>query len=92
MGRDPFNELAIVAAVALAVPLFTAFFHRLRLPSVVVEILAGVIIGPHVLGWVQDDDSIEFLSKLGLAFLLFLAGLEIDFIRMTELGTATDLI
>jgi Kef-type K+ transport system membrane component KefB len=82
VGRDPFNELAIVAAVAFAVPLVAAFFHRLRLPSVVIEILAGVILGPHVLGWVQDDDAIEFLSKLGLAFLLFLAGLEIDFVGM----------
>jgi Kef-type K+ transport system membrane component KefB len=55
---------------------------RLRLPSVVLEILAGIVIGPAVLGWVEVDEPIEVLNVIGLAFLLFLAGLEIDFSRL----------
>ena len=50
----------------------------LRLPSVVLEIVIGILIGPAVLGWVEIDEPVEVLALVGLAFLLFLAGLEID--------------
>jgi Kef-type K+ transport system membrane component KefB len=49
-----------------------------RLPAVVLEIVAGIAIGPSGLGWVEIDDGVEILSVVGLAFLLFLAGLEVD--------------
>ena len=45
----------------------------------VLEIVAGIVIGPSVLGIVHSDQSIPVISVIGLAFLLFLAGLEIDF-------------
>jgi len=54
------------------------FAPRLRVPSVVIEIIVGVIVGPGVLGWVQIDLPVQILAVFGLAFLLFLAGLEID--------------
>ena len=47
-------------------------------PSVVVEIITGVVLGLYVLGWVQVDLPVQVLFVLGLAFLLFLTGLEID--------------
>ena len=47
----------------------------------VLEIVAGIVIGPAVLGWVEIDEPVEVLALIGLAFLLFLAGLEIDFAR-----------
>jgi Kef-type K+ transport system membrane component KefB len=74
--------VAVVAAVAFCIPLALAFLPRLRLPAVVLEIAAGIAIGPAALGWVQVDVSLEVLSALGLAFLLFLAGLEIDTQRL----------
>ena len=43
------------------------------------EIVAGIVIGPSVLGIVHLDEAISVISVIGLAFLLFLAGLEIDF-------------
>jgi Kef-type K+ transport system membrane component KefB len=49
------------------------------LPSIVLEILLGIVIGPHVLGWVSIDTPIQVLSLLGLAFLLLLAGFEVDY-------------
>jgi Kef-type K+ transport system membrane component KefB len=49
-----------------------------RVPSVVLEIVAGVVLGPSVLGWVHVDQAVRVLSVAGLAFLLLLAGLEID--------------
>jgi Kef-type K+ transport system membrane component KefB len=44
--------------------------------------VAGIVVGPSVLGWVEVDQTITVVSTLGLAFLLFLAGLEIDFARL----------
>ena len=70
--------VVVVAAVAFVVPLLLGLFPRLRLPSVVGEIVVGIVLGPSVLGWVRVDLPLEVLSLLGLAFLLFLAGLEID--------------
>src|SRR3954469_13602291 len=71
--------LVVVSAVAFAVPLVLGLFPRLRLPAPVVELVAGIVIGPAVLGWVSPDDLPgQVLALIGLAFLLFLAGLEID--------------
>ena len=70
--------LVIVLAVAAAIPLLLGFMKRLPLPGPVVEIVAGIVIGPSVLGWVQPDVTIRALSVLGLSFLLFLAGFEVD--------------
>jgi len=70
-----------VAAVAFAAPLLLGLVPRLRVPAVVLEIVAGIVLGP-VLHWVHVDLPIQVLSTLGLAFLLFLAGLEIDFDRL----------
>jgi Kef-type K+ transport system membrane component KefB len=90
-----FGGLLIVVAVAFAAPMLLGFFPDVRLPSVVLEILAGIVIGPSVLGIVEVDETIEVVSVLGLALLLFLAGLEIDFshlrgrvLRLTMAGFA----
>ena len=77
-----FDGLLIVVAVAFAAPLVLGLFPNVKLPSVVLEILAGIVIGPSVLGIVELDESISVISVIGLAFLLFLAGLEIDFNRL----------
>jgi Kef-type K+ transport system membrane component KefB len=77
-----FINLLAVMAVALGAPLLLGFVPALRMPAVVLEILAGVVLGPSVLGWVEIDLVVEVLSLLGLAFLLFLAGLEIDVHRL----------
>ncbi|HET7245347.1 MAG TPA: cation:proton antiporter [Streptosporangiaceae bacterium] len=73
-----FGNLLVVAAVAVLAPLVIGFFPRLRVPAVVLEIIGGIIIGPSVLGWVHVDLPVQILALFGLAFLLFLAGLEID--------------
>lgn len=73
-----FVGLVLVCAVAFVSPLLLGMVPRLRLPSIVIEILAGILIGPAGLGWVQMDQPIRVLSLIGLSFLLFLAGLELD--------------
>jgi len=70
--------VAVVAAVAFLVPLLLGLFPGLRLPSVVLEIVVGIVLGPSVLGWVRVDPPLQVLAIIGLAFLLFLAGLEVD--------------
>jgi Kef-type K+ transport system membrane component KefB len=73
-----FTNLLVVSAIALAAPLLLGAFPKIRLPAVVLEILAGIAVGPAGLGWVEIDAPIQVLSLVGLGFLLFLAGLEID--------------
>ena len=92
-----FTSLAIVAAVAFAAPLALGLAPALRLPSVVLEIVLGIVVGPSVLGWVHVDPPVEVLSLLGLAFLLLLAGLEVEFdmlrgqlLRLTAAGFVAD--
>ena len=82
MPAVSFTGVFIVAAVAVTVPLIGALFPRLTVPGSVLEVAAGIIIGPAVLGWVHLDGSIQVLSDLGLGMLLFLAGLEIDVERL----------
>ncbi|MDQ3890058.1 MAG: cation:proton antiporter, partial [Actinomycetota bacterium] len=71
-----FTSVAVVAAVAVAAPLALGL-TGLRLPSIVLEILLGILVGPQVLGWASADEPVRVLSLVGLAFLLLLAGLEI---------------
>jgi Kef-type K+ transport system membrane component KefB len=81
MPTNSFGGLAIVAAAALAAPLALGLFPRIRLPAIVLEIVLGIVIGPQVLGWVSIDPPIQVISLLGLAFLLLLAGLEVEYER-----------
>ena len=82
MEEPGFSNLVIVTGVAFAAPFLLGLAPRLRLPSVVLEIVAGIVIGPSILGWVEVDGTISVLALIGLAMLLFLAGLEIDFDRL----------
>ena len=90
-----FTNLLIVVAVALLAPLTLGFFPRVRLPAIVLEIVLGIVIGPSGLGWVKPDLPVSILALIGLAFLLFLSGLEIDverlrgrILKLTALGFA----
>ena len=65
----------VAAVVLLAAPVLA---ERLRLPGLVGIVLGGTIVGPFVLGWVQREGVVESLGSLGLLFLMFIAGLEID--------------
>ncbi len=90
-----FTNLLIVVAVGLLAPLALGFFPRFRLPAIVLEIVLGIVIGPSGLGWVKPDLPVSILALVGLAFLLFLSGLEIDVerlrgrvLKLTALGFA----
>src|SRR3954469_432057 len=77
-----FGPLLLVVAAGFACPFVLGLAPRLRLPAVVLEIVAGIVVGPAVLGWVHVDPPVAVLAIVGLAFLLFLAGLEIEFQKL----------
>ena len=73
-----FANLLGVLVIALLAPLTLGFAPRLKIPAVVLEIVLGVLVGPSALGWLEPDLSVQIVALLGLAMLLFLAGLEVD--------------
>src|SRR5438874_4242969 len=82
MSETSFSNMTIIAAVAFSAPLLLGYFPQIRLPSVVLELIFGIAIGPSGLGWVKADLPVQILSLVGLAFLLFLAGLDVEVERL----------
>jgi Kef-type K+ transport system membrane component KefB len=82
MDEPSFTGLLLVVSVAFAAPFLLGLFPGVKLPAVVLEIVAGIVIGPAVLGWVEIDETISVLATIGLVFLLFLAGLEVEFDKL----------
>ena len=79
MAANPsLGTLLAIALVAAAAPIIVGMSPRLHLPQVVVFLIGGVIIGPHVLGWAEPLSVAPFVN-LGLGFLFLLAGYELDF-------------
>lgn len=70
------NVLLAMFIILASAKLMAEVFERLRQPAVVGEILAGIIIGPSVLAWVQPTEFISVLAEIGVIFLLFTVGLE----------------
>ena len=75
-------NLFLVGVIACLAPLLISITHAYILPTVVLEIVGGIIIGPQVLNWVHVDVYLGFLSTMGLSYLLFLSGLEVDIQRL----------
>jgi Kef-type K+ transport system membrane component KefB len=96
---DATSFLVIVTVAALAALLAGMIQPYLALPVVVIEIVAGIIVGPELLNLADPDDFINFFSNLGLGMLFFFAGYEIDFerirgrpLRLAVLGWALSLV
>ncbi|HEX4396632.1 MAG TPA: cation:proton antiporter [Trebonia sp.] len=71
------NDLVAVALVAALAPIVVAVLPGPRVPQVVIFLVGGVLIGPHVLG-LAETSSIQLLANIGLGFLFLLAGYELD--------------
>ncbi len=82
--------LVTLFAVIVAAKLFAELFERLRQPAVAGEILAGVVVGPSVLGLVTPNEITNVLAEMGVIFLLFNVGLETKPAALLRVGkTAT---
>lgn len=73
--HDPVLIFAIVMLIVLLAPLLA---QKMKMPGIVGLLFMGVIIGPHVLGLLERDKTIELLGTVGLLYIMFIAGLEID--------------
>src|SRR3712207_7743236 len=73
-----FQSILIISLLAFITPIVINNFKNIKIPYVVGEILVGLIVGKSFLNIVHDDIWILFLSNLGLAYLMFLSGLEVE--------------
>ena len=74
--RSLTTHLFEIFILILATQIVGWLFQRIKQPAVIGELLAGVLVGPALLGWVPEGSLIEFISELGAIFLLFMVGLE----------------
>jgi len=76
LAQSPLGTFALLLAISVLVP---PLIRRLGLPDLVGLLLAGVLIGPNALGWLTDSNgTVRLLADVGVIYLLFIAGLEID--------------
>lgn len=78
----PLSMLVVFASAKL----LSEIFERMGQPGIVGEILAGILIGPHVLGWMAPNEVLSILSDLGVMFLLFRVGLEVKSSDLLKVG------
>jgi len=79
---DTGSFFAVVMVAAIAAITVALLPKRMAPPVVVLELVLGIVIGPHVLQLAHTDDFVEFFSNLGLGMLFYFAGYEIDFQRI----------
>src|SRR5215470_16029480 len=85
MAAEAQIPLSILVVFASA-KLLNELFERLGQPGIVGEILAGVLIGPQVLGWMAPNEVLRILADLGVMFLLFRVGLEVKARDLINVG------
>ena len=86
---DVFKDLAIIIIFA---KVFGIIARKLRAPQVVGEIIAGLIIGPSILGLVQQTDFLVQMAEIGVVLLMFSAGLETNLKDLIKTGPVAFLI
>ena len=71
-----------IAVILVCARFFGEVATRLKIPSIIGEITAGVILGPSLLGFIEPNELIKLLAEIGIILLLFQVGLETDFNRL----------
>jgi len=84
---EPHTFFLSLLIILLGARIFGEFAVRLGMPSVIGEILAGILLGPSLLGWVEPDKVIQLLAEIGIILLLFDVGLETDARRLVDAGS-----
>ena len=78
--------LVQIAAILLAARICGEVALRLRAPSIIGELCAGIILGPSLLNWISPNEILSFLAEIGIILLLFEVGLETDLERLVKAG------
>ena len=77
--QKPFHSSVLIFAVILFIILLAPILLRsLKIPGIIGLIISGLIIGPHGLGWIEKNAAVDLFSTIGLLYIMFLAGLELD--------------
>lgn len=72
------NPVLIFSLVLLIILLSPILLRAIRVPGIIGLILAGVVIGPHGLNWLEQNSAVTLFSTIGLLYIMFIAGLELD--------------
>jgi Kef-type K+ transport system membrane component KefB len=88
---NSYTSFVIVAVIAFVAPLIRGILPAILVPAIVLELVGGIIVGPHGLGIASSTNPVEVFSTVGLACLLFLAGREIQVDRLRGALLATSL-
>src|SRR6266404_7317949 len=91
-GSGPAQIPLCMLIVFVSAKLMAELFERLGQPGIVGEILAGVLIGPSVLGWLAPNEFLSALSDLGAMFLLFRVGLDVKSSELVQVGGTATLV
>ena len=94
-GGEPFGPAQIplsMLVVFVAAKLLAELFERMGQPGIVGQILAGILIGPHVLGWLEPNVVLAVLAELGVMFLLFRVGLDVKSSELLQVGGTAMLV
>ncbi|MBL6930022.1 MAG: cation:proton antiporter [Rhodospirillales bacterium] len=78
--------LQVLLIILLTARVFAEFAVRLKSPSVIGELVAGVVLGPSLLGWIEPFEAIKLLAEIGIILLLFEVGLKTDITKLTQSG------
>lgn len=89
---ESYLVLKDLAIIIIAAKLFGIIARKLKAPQVVGEIIAGLIIGPSILGWVNQTDFLVQMAEIGVILLMFSAGLETDLKELVKTGPVATLI
>lgn len=79
MHYELFEGLLGVFILAALAPIIADFIPKITVPVVVLELVLGIIAGPHILGLIHGNEGLAIARELGVIFLFFLAGFEVDF-------------
>ena len=79
MESSSLISLLLISGLAVLMPLVAVRMKRVQIPTVVLEIIAGIIIGKSGFNLIHPDSTLTFLAEFGFAYLMFLSGLEVDF-------------
>src|SRR3990172_5234008 len=88
-ASDFFLKLLVII---ISAKLFAEVFTYLNLPSVLGEVIAGIIIGPSLFGFIQPDETFHLLAEIGMLLLLFEVGLETDVGQIRKVGVQSTLV
>jgi Kef-type K+ transport system membrane component KefB len=75
-----------LAIILIAARLFSEIAGRHGIPSVIGELLAGLLVGPSLLGWISPDATMSLLAEIGIILLLFEVGMDTDLFRLAKSG------